>query len=210
MKPSSYLLSTALLVASLTLALHAPAAPAAPATAAPAVLGGIEPFLGQIVLFGGNFAPRGWAKCEGQLLPISSNTALFSLLGTLYGGDGETTFGLPDLRGRAPIGYGNGNGLSHYNLGSKGGSEQTTLSIGQMPSHTHTLMGQMEPGGSGMPVGRTMATSLDHRLYGPNTNAPMDGDAVENTGGGQSHDNRQPYMAMNYLIALQGTYPSEN
>ncbi len=202
MKSSSVMLSAALLVTSLTLALRPPVAPA------PATLLVTDPFIGEIVLFGGNFAPEGWATCEGQLLPISQNAALFSILGTTYGGDGRTTFRLPDLRGRTPIGQGNGPGLSSYQLGQAGGIEQTSLSIANLPSHSHQLMGQMQPGGEQMTMGNVMATSPNRPFYGAHPNVSMHVDAIGNTGGAQPHDNRQPFVSMTYIIALQGIFPS--
>ena len=177
-----------------------------------------EPFLGQISLFGYSFAPRGWANCDGQLLAISQNTALFSLLGTTYGGDGRTNFGLPDLRGRVAIHTGNGPGLSNYALGAKGGTENVTLSVSQIPAHSHgattTIRGHADPGNSRAPGGNTWAES-DDRDY--TDQAPSEelhsGSAqttIQNTGGGQSHDNQQPYLVVRYCIALTGIFPSIN
>ena len=142
---------------------------------------GSTPLLGEVLMFGGNFAPRSWAFCDGQLLSIASNTALFSIFGTTYGGDGRTTFGLPDLRGRAAIHEGQGAGLSNYVLGQKGGTENVTLNVNQLPSHTHTLP--------------------------PSTNLEDD---TGPTGGGLSHTNVQPYQSLNYIIATEGTFPSRN
>ena len=174
----------------------------------------MEPFIGQIVLFGGNFAPRGWAKCEGQLLPIASNTALFSILGTTYGGDGRTTFALPDLRGRAPIGEGHGNGLSDYTLGERGGVENVTLTVNQMPSHSHvnstSLSVSSNVGNQSSPAGARLAVANDgeNNYTSANGNGTMDvTSTIFNNGGSQSHENRQPFLAMNYIIALQGVFP---
>jgi microcystin-dependent protein len=165
-----------------------------------------EPFLGSIILFGGNFAPRGWAMCNGQILPISQNTALFSLLGTTYGGNGQTTFALPDLRGRAPIGFNQGPGLSLYQLGETGGAESITLLASQMPAHQH-----LQP-----------ASNADQDTNRPNNAVPAKGGAYSGTsdgsnldptspsGGNQPHENRSPYLAMNYIIALEGIFPSRN
>lgn len=166
----------------------------------------MEPFLGQIIMFGGNFAPRGWAFCDGQLLPISQNQSLFALLGTTYGGDGRTTFALPDLRGRAPIHAGNGPGLSDRRLGSRGGSETNTLIESQLPSHTHAI-GTKEEGNTDDPSGAYVA--------GDGTNAfadSSDGNLLPTgaTGGNQSVNNMQPFLAVSYIIALQGTFPSRN
>jgi microcystin-dependent protein len=170
----------------------------------------VEPFIGTIILFGGNFAPRGWAFCHGQLLPINSHQALFSILGTTYGGDGRTTFGLPDLRGRAPIGTGSGPGLTNRRLGSRGGSENTTLDVNQMPTHSHalnastTVAGQVVPGGNRL--GRAQA---DVYTQGE-SNVALAADSVGNNGASQPHDNMMPYLGINYIIALVGTFPARN
>ena len=165
-----------------------------------------EPFLGQITMFAGNFAPRSWAFCDGQLLAISSNSALFSILGTTYGGDGRTTFGLPDLRGRAPMHPGNGPGLSSRRLGEKSGSETNTLTVNQLPSHGHNLASTAEAD-STSPVGNLLAAS-DDRNYVSDAGSAMG--AAGNTGGGQAVNNMQPYQTVNFIIALQGIYPSRN
>lgn len=184
----------------------------------------MEPFLGQIMMFGGNFAPRSWAFCDGQLLPIAQYAALFSILGTTYGGDGRTTFALPDLRGRAPIHMGGGPGLSNYKLGQKGGLESVTLNITQIPSHSHTGKLQVSSKDSSQAVptlGSSIATPgfVDGRAithtYGFNNENPdialnPGSLPIGNTGGNLSHENRQPYLAMNYIIALQGIFPSRN
>lgn len=178
----------------------------------------MEPFLGQIVLFGGNFAPRGWAKCEGQLLSIASNSALFSILGTIYGGDGRTTFGLPDLRGRAPIGVGNGPGLSNYSEGNRGGQEAVTLTATQIPAHSHSLNANLSVssnvGNQRSPIGARLAVPNDGEnnyttSSGGNGTMAVSG-STSGAGGGQAHENRQPYIAMNYIIALVGTFPSRS
>ena len=171
----------------------------------------MNPFIGEIIMFGGNFAPRGWSLCDGQLLPISQWSALFSILGTTYGGDGRTTFGLPGMRGRVPVHAGNGPGLSNYNLGARGGAETITLTTAQMPSHNHLerLGGSgASPAGSGSLIGNiTGATLLFNGTASVDTLAS---NAIANTGGGQPHENRQPYIAINFIIALQGTYPSRS
>jgi microcystin-dependent protein len=178
-----------------------------------------EPFLGEIRMVGFNFAPRGWAFCDGQLLPISQNTALFSLLGTTYGGDGRTTFGLPDLRGRVPIHAGNGPGLSSYRQGQKGGTEEVTLITNQIPSHSHTAAGTAAAvsgaGDSKTPTGSTWAslsrenayssTAADGTMAANNVNV-----TVNNAGGGQSHTNVQPFLAIYFCIALVGLFPSRS
>ncbi len=172
----------------------------------------MDPFIGQIMMFGGNFAPRGWANCDGQLLSISSNTSLFSILGTTYGGDGKSTFALPDLRGRAPIHEGTGPGLSTRSLGSKGGEQTVTLTSAQMPAHRHGFRCAAERGNSDDPAGmfnaKTRATTDD--LYGPSGAATMNADIVNETGGSGAHDNMMPYLTVTYVIALQGIYPSRN
>jgi microcystin-dependent protein len=177
-----------------------------------------DPFLGEIILFAGNFAPRNWAFCHGQLLPISQNTALFSILGTQYGGDGRTTFALPDLRGRVPIGTGQGPGLSSYpSNGQKGGAETHTLSEAEMPQHDHPiqlqLFGSSDVAYSQSPAGGVPATSPEADAFAADTNlTPMAAGAanstVLNAGASQAHNNMQPYLSLNYIIALYGTFPS--
>ncbi len=166
----------------------------------------MEPFIGEIKMFGGNFAPRGWALCDGQLLPISQYSALFSILGTTYGGDGRTTFGLPDLRGRVAMHAGNGPGLSPRNLGRKAGSETVTLTTNQMPSHHHGLVSgnaNNEAQAAGHLIGK-------EGRYANSVGSTMHQASIQNAGGGQSHENMQPYLVVNYIIALQGVYPSRS
>jgi microcystin-dependent protein len=166
------------------------------------------PFLGQIAMFAGNFAPSGWALCDGQLLAISSNTALFSLLGTTYGGDGQTTFALPDLRGRAPIHAGQGTGLSDKRLGQRGGAEQVTLQVSNLPSHTHSLNASTATGTSNAPTGNVHAdTSVFDKEYATTANTAMGTETIGNTGGGVPVDIVQPYLTINYIIALDGDFP---
>jgi microcystin-dependent protein len=167
------------------------------------------------MMFGGNFAPRGWAFCDGQLLPISTNSALFSILGTTYGGDGRTTFGLPDLRGRAALHAGHGPGLSNRSLGAKGGAENVTLNLTQIPSHNHPVTVKLKAtdnsGDSADPVGRSPAQAGED-IYADSADgqlAPPDV-TVGNTGGNQHHENMQPYQVVSYIIALQGIYPSRS
>ena len=174
-----------------------------------------DPYIAQIIPFGGNFAIRAWAFCEGQLLPISQNTALFSLLGTTYGGDGRTSFGLPDLRGRMMIGPGNGPGLPSYSWGQKGGNYQHTLTTAQMPSHTHAATMHAEVGASGAtnPNGRMLANAAIYAdVNGTNNDRTLAPQSivVPNTGGGQSYNTMPPYLAVYYEIALQGIFPSRN
>lgn len=204
-----------------------------------------EPFLGQITMFGGNFAPRGWAFCNGQLLAINQNQALFSLLGTTYGGDGRTTFGLPDLRGRVPINSGGnstGPGLSTYRLGQRGGVETNTLRVDQLPAHNHsvisrygesTLQGTLKVGGGketstpegGYPADLSASfggQDIAVAGYSQTVSDPvktMAADCVQvsltgltttNTGANQAVYNLQPYLAINFIIAMQGIFPSRN
>lgn len=191
----------------------------------------MTPFLGEIVMFGGNFAPRGWAFCEGQLLPISQNQALFSILGTIYGGDGRTTFALPDLRGRVPIGPGTGPGLPTYRQGARGGQYEVTLNTNQIPAHSHTqLSGSVsgtikigantEAGTSSEAADQTFGDAqaggvynnqaADEFLGAPVTHNLTPSVQLANTGGSQPHNNMQPYLACYYIIALQGTFPSRS
>ena len=173
-----------------------------------------EPLLGEIALFSGNFAPVGWASCDGRLMAISQNTALFSLLGTTYGGDGKSTFALPDLRGRAPISAGQGTGLSSYSLGQAGGVEQVTLTASQMPAHNHaanclTASGgaqeQQSPKGAVWSAESQGATTV-YAAGAPD--ATLDPGAIGTSGSSQAHSNVQPYLAINFIIALQGVFPS--
>ncbi len=176
----------------------------------------MEPFIGQIMLFAGNFAVRGWALCNGQLLPINQNAALFSILGTQYGGDGQTNFALPDLRGRVPIHMGQGPGLSNRPIGSKSGAETHTLTTNQIPSHNHNaiLRASDAEGTSASPTDLIIAKSGsgDPDYNGAEINSALRSDsiAVGNTGGNQSHNNMQPYLTLNYQIALVGIFPSRD
>ncbi len=163
-------------------------------------------------MFGGNFAPRGWAFCNGQLLPISQNTALFSLIGTIYGGDGRTTTALPNLQGRAPMHPGNGPGLTNRLLGARGGVASVTLSENQMPAHDHSFRATNSPATSHSPTTTgSLARSAGGFAYnGETPNQPLNADAINNAGGSQAHNNLQPYIAINYIIALGCLYPSRN
>ena len=187
-------------------------------------------FIGQVNLFAGNFAPRGWAFCEGQLLPIAQNTALFAILGTIYGGDGRTTFALPDLRGRAPIQQGNGPGLPSYREGQKGGTPTTTLSQLNLPNHDHnatvtvnsSLHFTPAAGDETNPQGGSLAIApATAQIYSPDAPPATSSLAaasisatgtmsVQNTGNNQSFNNMQPYTAVNYIILLTGPFPSRN
>ncbi len=169
-----------------------------------------DQFVAEIRLFAGNFAPSGWATCDGQLLPISQNTALFSLLGTLYGGNGTSTFALPNLRQRAPIGAGQGAGLSDRFQGDAGGAASVTVTAAQTPAHAHNVMASGLPATTTNPNGNTLAVSISPSppYIGPAPLQPM-GAAVlaASTGGGQAHNNVQPYLELNFIIALQGIFP---
>ena len=175
----------------------------------------MEAYIGTTLIFAGNFAPRNWAFCDGQLLSIEQNTALFSLIGTTYGGDGRTTTALPNLQGRVPMHPGRGPGLTSRRLGEVGGATEVTLSETQIPPHSHSLSvvnadteeeGQQSPGNAAL--GRP---GPSQRMFGANANmANMSGDAVGTSGGNSAHNNMQPYLALNYIIALQGFYPSRS
>ncbi|HEX8700013.1 MAG TPA: tail fiber protein [Myxococcaceae bacterium] len=173
-----------------------------------------EPYIGQIIMFAGDFAPRGWAFCDGSLLSIAQNTALFSILGTTYGGDGRTTFALPDLRGRVPVQPGQGPGLSRYELGQSAGAENVTLLITNIPAHNHPLGAHGGQGDSPSPDGTVPAITVD-----PNTQQPLNSysstitgtmapASVGLSGGSQPHQNMQPYLCINFIIALEGIFPS--
>jgi microcystin-dependent protein len=173
-----------------------------------------DPWLGEIALVAFNFAPQGWAFCNGQLLSIAQNTALFSLLGTTYGGDGQTTFALPNLQSRVPLHFGQGTGLSSYALGATGGVESVKLSVAQAPAHSHSYTPQATTSGGA-------ATSPTHAIWAESgsgdtiynqgaSNANMASQTLGTTGGNQAHENRQPYLALNYVIALIGIFPSRS
>jgi microcystin-dependent protein len=166
-----------------------------------------EPFLGEIRIFGFNFAPRGWAFCNGQLLAISQNTALFSLLGTTYGGNGQTTFALPNLQSRVPVHFGQGPGLSSYSLGQAAGVESVTLIASQLPAHNHTVNASTQSDITGNPTGNFPAGGAS---YDTTANTTMNGAMVGGGGGNQPHENLQPYLALNFCIALAGIFPSRN
>ena len=166
-----------------------------------------EPFLGEIRLCSFVFAPKGWALCNGQLLPINQNQALFSLLGTTYGGDGRVNFALPDLRGRRPIQEGNG-----YTLGQKGGEEVHTLTLSELPGHSHTLNVNGTTGMQESPVNAYLAASAVDLPFAPASATPMAaaGGVLTNVGGSQAHLNLPPYLTLSFVIALQGIFPSQN
>lgn len=162
-----------------------------------------QPYVGEIRMFAGNFAPAGWMFCEGQLLPISENETLFNLIGTTYGGDGQSTFALPDLRGRVPIHMGNG-----FILAETGGVEQVTLTVNQIPNHSHAFLGSKDPGAQNTPVGFMPAASNLVSIYAaaPPT-ANMSAQMLSPDGGSQPHDNFQPYLCVDFIISLFGIFP---
>ena len=178
------------------------------------------PYISEIQIFAFDFAPRGWAFCNGQLLAINTNQALFSLLGTTYGGNGVNTFALPDLRGRVPLGWGNGAGLTLNNLGAMGGAENVTLLPTQIPPHTHSITTtaaqscQSVGGNQNTPAASFPATHETENIYSTTSNANMGAPTVNTTigiaGGSQPHSNLPPYLTMNFCIAIQGIFPSRN
>jgi microcystin-dependent protein len=176
-----------------------------------------QPYIGQILMFAGNFAPAGWAFCAGQLMPISENDTLFNLIGTTYGGDGQSTFGLPDMRGRVVIHQGQGGGLSNYNLAQTGGSESVTLITQQIPSHNHFLIANSVSATGANPAGnQTVAFENVNQSPMPYSYYPYDGsgqvtmpsNSIGASGGNQPHDNIQPILALNFCISLFGVYPT--
>jgi microcystin-dependent protein len=171
----------------------------------------MEPYLAMIIMFGGNFPIRGWALCQGQLLPISQNSALFALLGTTFGGNGTTNFALPDLRGRVPMGQGQGPGLQSYVLGEVGGTESTTLTSAQMPIHVHGLTGSSLSGNASLPTGAVPANSgaLD-KEYSTDLSSNVAMIPSGAAGGSQPFAIRDPYLCLNFQIALEGIFPSRN
>lgn len=170
-----------------------------------------NPFVGEVRMFGGNFPPLGWEFCEGQLLPISEFETLFNLLGTTYGGDGQSTFALPDLRGRFPLHQGN-NGSSNYIMGQTGGSESATLIANQMPAHSHTAVCAAGGGNVASPSGAFWATDPfgNTAAYNEAGGSAMAASAIGSAGSGLPHDNRQPYLAVSFIISLFGIFPSQN
>ena len=170
----------------------------------------MDPLLGQIIMFAGNFAPRGWAFCDGQLLAINQNTALFSILGTTYGGDGRTTFALPDLRGRTPIGPRQGPGLSNVGLGQRLGSETNTLTQPNLPPHSHGLLASDKRAHEVEPGGHALAPASRDVYSNDTPTVTMNAGTVSSTGGGQPFNNMQPSLGINYIIALQGVFPSRS
>lgn len=171
-----------------------------------------EPFLAEVRIVGFNFAPRGWAFCDGQILPINQNQSLYSLLGTTYGGDGRTSFALPDLRGRAPIHVGSSNGADHL-LGQRGGEETHTLSGAEMPQHDHRAQASSMDGNTSTAAGNVIAREaggIYEQSPAPSNLITLAPAFVATAGGGQAHENMQPYLVLNFCIALQGLFPSRN
>ena len=170
-----------------------------------------DPFIGEIRLFPYTFAPRGWALCHGQMLSISQNTALFALIGTIYGGDGRTTFALPDLRGRVVVSSGEGPGLSPYQVGEMGGAESVSLTESQMPAHNHQMAVNGPSSGAAKPTNRYLGRVSTGTTYAGTSNGrTLHPAAITPAGGGQPHENRPPHLALNYCIALQGIFPSRD
>jgi microcystin-dependent protein len=168
----------------------------------------VDPFLAEIRIFPFNFAPKGWAFCDGQLLPLSQNTALFSLLGTTYGGDGKSNFALPNLQGNAPMHPGQGPGLSLHDLGETGGSDTVSLLQSEIPSHSHAANASAADGTTGIPSAQLVAGGVGVNMYTPtSTPTTLNPNVVAPAGGDQPHNNMQPYLTLNFNIALQGVYP---
>jgi microcystin-dependent protein len=170
----------------------------------------MDPFVAEIRIYGFNFAPKGWAFCDGQILPLSQNTALFSLLGTTYGGDGKSNFALPDMQGNAPMHPGQGPGLSLHDLGETGGSETVTLLESEIPSHSHAWKASAADAGSGSPAANQVGNPSGLNMYAAASGAPLvafNANALAPAGGDQPHNNMMPYLTLNFCIALQGVFP---
>ncbi len=169
-----------------------------------------QPFIGEIRMFGGNFAPAGWAFCDGQLVPISENDTLFTLIGTTYGGDGQETFALPNLMSRVPIHMGTGSSGTTYQLGESGGVEEVTLTTQQTPIHTHPLIASTGGGNANAPAGNLTGESAAVKIYiSEAPSAAMNPQAVTPVGGSQPHDNMQPFLCISFIISLFGVFPSQ-
>ncbi len=164
-----------------------------------------EPFISQITMYGFNYAPRAWAKCDGQIMPINQNQSLYSLLGTTYGGDGRTSFGLPEMRGRAPIHFD-----TAHPRGQKAGIENETLTTQQMPNHNHALEATSNSATTTEPAGKVFATATQNVYHTLDNSVNMAASAISHAGGGQHHNNMQPYETINFCICLQGLFPSRN
>jgi microcystin-dependent protein len=170
-----------------------------------------QPYVGEIRMFAGNFNPVGWEFCDGQLMPISENETLFQLIGTTYGGDGESTFALPNLQSRIPIHMGTGSSGTTYALAETGGVESVTLTVQQIPAHTHPLMASMDSGSQSIAGNAVLAAQSPVSIYRPNATPPnvaMNASSVSPVGGNQPHENMQPFVCINYIISLFGLYPS--
>lgn len=171
---------------------------------------GINPYVGQIDCVGFNFAPQGWLRCDGQLLPIAENETLFVLIGTTYGGDGQATFALPDLRGRVNIHQGTGPGLTQKTLGETGGAEAVTLTLQQIPAHNHSLNVKSNPGTSANPSANILSQNADGvRTYSASSNALLNSGTIGNSGGSQPHNNMDPFLTLNWIISLFGVFPNQ-
>jgi microcystin-dependent protein len=170
-----------------------------------------QPYVGEIRMFGGSFAPAGWAMCAGQLLPISENETLFQLIGTTYGGDGEQTFGIPDLQGRVPIHFGQGPGITqNYQIGEKAGSEQVTISVNQLPTHNHGWLASNDPSNSLLPASNVVSTPLNITPYFSGAaSVPLNANSLQPVGGSQPHDNMIPFLVVTFIISLFGIFPSQ-
>jgi microcystin-dependent protein len=170
-----------------------------------------QPYVGEIRMFGGNFAPAGWATCDGQLVPISENDTLFNLIGTTYGGDGQSTFALPNLAARLPIHSGQGSGLSNYTLGQNAGVSSVTLNTNQIPSHGHAFLASTAVGGQASPQNAFVASPGNVPEYNPHpATAPMNAASLLPSGGSQPHDNMMPFLAVTFIISLFGIFPSQS
>jgi microcystin-dependent protein len=169
-----------------------------------------QPYVGEIRMFAGNFAPAGWALCAGQLMPIAENDVLFQLIGTTYGGDGQETFGLPDLQGRIPLHQGASPGTQNYVIGEEAGVESVTLTLQQMPVHSHVFTVSSSPGSASTPVGNVPASPPVAKIYRAGTPSdPFPANLIQPVGGSQPHDNLMPYLCINYIISLFGIFPSQ-
>lgn len=170
-----------------------------------------QPYVGEIRMFGGNFAPAGWMLCDGQALPIAENDVLFQLIGTTYGGDGQNTFNLPNLQSRVPIHMGTGPGGITYQIGEMAGTEQETLTVQQIPNHTHPLVGSTNTANAAVPTNNVVgkSTQVDAFVNAQATDA-LNNQAIQPTGGSQPHENTQPFLCINYIISLFGIFPQPN
>ena len=170
-----------------------------------------SPYIGEIRMFGGSFAPAGWAMCQGQLMPISQNDTLFNLIGTTYGGDGQETFGLPDCQGRVPVHMGTLAGGGTYQIGEKAGTESVTLNTNQIPQHNHAFICSTDNGSATTPTANILAANGQLKNFSPfPPTAAMNGNALTNVGGSQPHENMMPYLCITFIISLFGIFPSQN